>query len=137
MFSSDRDQLRNVFFECWRKYQERLPLEPVESQLLDVILLHPEYHNVLSDPDNFRAHDFGEANPFLHMSLHLALREQVNTNRPVGIEIIHHKLVVKYQDLHVAEHHMIECLANVLWQAQQDGKMPDEKNYLMNLKRLL
>ncbi len=130
MFSTDRDQLRKVFFDAWQKYKQHLPIEPLEAQLIEIMLLHPEYHSVLDQPDNFHLHDFAESNPFLHMSLHLAIREQVNTNRPAGIQAIYQQHCVKSQDAHIAEHIMMDCLAEVLWQAQQDGKMPDEENYL-------
>jgi hypothetical protein len=70
------------------------------------------------------------------MSLHLAIREQVATNRPQGIQLIYEKLCEKYSDVHIAEHHILECLADMLWQAQQNGKMPDEKIYLERLKQL-
>jgi hypothetical protein len=136
MFASDRNQLRKVFFDVWRKHQEHTLLEAFDTQLLDIILLHPEYHHMLEDPENFSAHDFAEANPFLHMSLHLALREQVSTDRPAGIKNIHTELCKKFSDLHPAEHQMIETLAQILWDAQQSGKMPDEKIYLERLKKL-
>jgi hypothetical protein len=134
MFSTERDQLRKLFFESWRKYNEQLPLEPLEMQLIDIILLHPEYHTMLSNPDH-ALKDFDEANPFLHMSLHLALREQIQTNRPAGIQAIHQALCIKLQDKHLAEHRMMDCLADILWQAQQTGQMPDEQTYLTCLRQ--
>ena len=134
--STEREEMRKVFFEAWRKHGLQLPVEPLEGQLIDIMLLHPEYHSLLTQPENFQAEDFPEANPFLHMSLHLAIREQVGTNRPLGIKEIHHKLTHKFQDLHAEEHHMMDCLADVLWQAQQSGKVPDERVYLEKLLSL-
>ncbi|MDR3476895.1 MAG: DUF1841 family protein [Gammaproteobacteria bacterium] len=134
--TTERDELRKVFFEAWRKYQLRSPIEPLESQLINIILLHPEYHALLSQPDNLQVENFNETNPFLHMSLHLAIREQVATNRPPGIQQIHQHLCEQFNDVHNAEHHMMECLADILWHAQQSGKMPDEQVYLERLKKL-
>ena len=114
-----------------------MPVEPLESQLIEIILLHPEYHALLNEPENLQADQFTETNPFLHMSLHLALREQVSTNRPKGILEIYQAVCSQFQDVHLAEHHMMECLANILWQAQQSGQMPDEQVYLELLKRSL
>jgi len=32
---------------------------------------------------------------------------------------------------------MFECLAQLLWEAQQSGKMADEETYLENLRKLV
>lgn len=137
MFSNDRNELRKVFFEAWKKHQQHLPIEPLEAQVIDIILRHPEYHDILSNPEKFQTHDFMESNPFLHMSLHLALREQISTNRPAGIKAIYEKLCHQLADAHDAEHRMVECLGTILWEAQQSGKMPDEQAYLEVLRQTL
>ncbi len=137
MSTSERDELRHIFFEAWRKHQQKLPVEPLENQIINIILLHPEYHMILAHPENYQAKDFTETNPFLHMSLHLALREQIATNRPTGIKEIYQQLYKKTPDILTVEHQMMECLAQILWDAQQAGKIPDEKNYLDNLRKLL
>ncbi len=136
MFSNDRNELRNVFFAAWKKHQDHSPIEPLEAQVIDIILLHPEYHEVLTNPEKFQAHDFTESNPFLHMSLHLALREQLGTDRPTGIRDIYEKLCRQLTDAHDAEHRMVECLGTILWEAQQSGKMPDEQAYLEKLRQI-
>lgn len=82
------------------------------------------------------AQDFGAENPFLHLSLHMALREQINTNRPDGIRDVFHALMKKYGDNLVVEHQMMGCLEKVLWEAQRSGVMPDEAGYLESLRRL-
>jgi hypothetical protein len=133
MFSQERDQLRKVFFDAWRKHEDKLPLEPLEAQVVDVILMHPEYHFYLANQEAYQEKDFSEGNPFLHMSLHISVREQVSTNRPAGITMIYEKLCQKLGDKHLAEHHMMDCLAEILWQAQRDGTPPDENKYLGRL----
>jgi predicted RNA polymerase sigma factor len=84
---------------------------------------------------DYRPED-GQTNPFLHMGLHLAIREQVSTNRPAGIASVHRSLAAKLGDVHAAEHAMIECLGQALWQAQRSGLPPDEAAYLESLRRL-
>ncbi len=133
---TERDELRQVFFEAWRKHQAHLPIEPLEAHIIEIILLHPEYHELLAHPEKYQTENFSETNPFLHLSLHLALREQINTNRPIGITAIYNTLCQKYPDPHHAEHKMLECLGQILWDAQQRGKMPDEQYYLETLKKL-
>jgi hypothetical protein len=137
MFSSDRDAMRKIFFDAWRKHQEKIPLEPLEAQLIDIILLHPEYQALLDNPEQFQAVNFDETNPFLHLSLHLAIREQIKTNRPLGVTAIHETLCQRWQDTHLVEHNMFECLAQLLWEAQQSGKMADEETYLEKLRMLI
>lgn len=136
-----RDQLRQMYFNAWRKHGERAPLEPLEAQLVDVMLLHPEYHATLADADLMLNKDWtpegGAGNPFLHMGLHLAIREQVATDRPAGIRAIHQTLYMRLGDIHAAEHQMIECLAESLWTAQRSGQPPDERAYLEKLRGLV
>jgi hypothetical protein len=136
MFSNDRDSLRQVFFNAWHKHLQKLPVEQLEAQLIEIMLLHPEYHSILENPESFKAENFGGENPFLHLSLHQALREQISTNRPAGIKNIFTSLCHKTGDVLMAEHRMIDCLADVLWQAQQQNIMPDEEVYLEVLRKL-
>lgn len=137
--NSGRDELRRRYVEAWRRQREGLPLEPLDAQIADVIALHPEYHVLLESPDA-TADDFtveqGKINPFLHMGLHLAVREQVGTRRPAGIEAIHRALAAKFGDVHAAEHAMVEVLAETLWEAQRAGRAPDDMQYLEKLRRL-
>ncbi|MBT8089143.1 MAG: DUF1841 family protein [Gammaproteobacteria bacterium] len=138
MFAQDRKQLRSMYAEAWRKQSERLPMSPLELQIAAVIELHPEYHaDVASDNlDREYTPDGGQTNPFLHMGLHLGIREQVSTNRPPGIAKIHAVLSAQLGDAHAAEHRMIDCLAEALWEAQQQNRAPDEESYLERLRRL-
>jgi hypothetical protein len=135
----DRDALRAAYREAWRKWCERVPMQPLEAQIADVIALHPEYHGLLqSDPgiqQDFAPRD-GRDNPFLHMGLHLALREQLSTNRPAGIAAIHRRLALSLDSGHAAEHRMIEVLADVLWEAQRGGQRGQDLLYLERLRRL-
>ena len=70
------------------------------------------------------------------MGLHLAIREQVATNRPAGIAGEHARLAARTGDGHEAEHRMLEALAEVLWEAQRSGKPPDENAFLERVRRL-
>jgi hypothetical protein len=136
-----RSSLRRMYVEAWRKHRGSLPVEPVEDQIIRVIELHPEYARVLETDDAALDRDYtpeqGQTNPFLHMGLHLAIREQVATNRPSGIAAVHSALVVKLGDAHEAEHAMIEQLGAALWNAQRAGLPPDETAYLESLRRLV
>ncbi|MES2219033.1 MAG: DUF1841 family protein [Pseudomonadota bacterium] len=136
MYSNDRGEMRKVFFEAWRKHQHKLPLATLEAQLLDIMLEHSEYHAILDDPASFQEENFGAENPFLHMSLHLAIREQVATDRPPGIKTIYTNLRCKLADTLKVEHAMMYCLSEVLWEAQERNTMPDEQNYLAALANL-
>ena len=139
LLPNNREGLRALYIEAWRKRRERLPAEPLEVQVADVIEQHPEYQPLLEQGDAALQRDWtpedGESNPFLHMGLHLALREQVATDRPAGIAGLHRALAGRL-GLHEAEHRMAECLAEELWRAQRDGVLPDEAGYLDALRRL-
>lgn len=138
MFQS-RDQVRQVYLDVWQKMQNQKLLEPMEAIIADIIQLHPEYHRLLDKGEDARDQDFlpeqGETNPFLHMGMHIALREQANTDRPAGFKDIYQNLLHKL-GLHNAEHAMMECLAQALWRSQKDNLPFDEIAYLSNLKKL-
>ena len=135
MFSPTRDQVRDTFFEAWRKYRAGLPLVGIEAVAADVALAHPEYHGMLDEPARYREKDYGEANPFLHMSLHMALEEQLSIDQPPGIAARFAALVERHGERHDALHDEIECLAETIWRAQRDNAPPDGAAYLDCLAR--
>ena len=135
MFNPTRDQVRDTFFEAWRKYRAGEPLVGIETVALDVMLAHPEYHAVLDDPERHREREYTQANPFLHMSLHLALAEQLSIDQPAGVAAAYEALVRRYGDRHRALHEAIECLAEMVWRAQRDNAPPDGATYLDCLAR--
>jgi hypothetical protein len=137
MYTDDRNAYRKMFFHVWQKHLKQLLLEAVEAQVLNVILAHPEYHAMLDDPNTFMSQEFElEENPFFHMSLHIAVREQLQLDRPAGIKHVYQTLLQKYPSASDAEHQMTTVLAQVLHQAQQTGQTPDENTYLIKLKGL-
>ncbi len=136
MFPSDRTQLRKVFYDCWQLHQHGKAPDPLQQMIIGVIEQHPEYHALL-EQDTQLDRDFDENNPFLHMSMHIALIEQISTNRPAGTRDIHQQLTRIYQSAHEAEHKMMECLSESIWQAQRTNTQPDETAYLDCLKALL
>lgn len=139
--NNERKELRQFYFDVWQKYQQKQTLEPLEQQLISIILQHPEYHEIFTDPEKILAHDYlaeaGNSNPFLHLSLHQALLEQVATNRPAGITAIYQKLIQQIGEVHSAEHAMMEILAETLWEGMRQGKFVDDQTYLAKLQRLI
>ena len=137
--TQSRDQLRAAYIDAWRKRREGLPMQPLEMQIADVIELHPEYQRALEDPDAVLDRDYspegGQSNPFLHMGLHLAVRDQLATDRPTGIRQAFRQLETRTGNPHDAEHELIECLAETLWEAQRSGLPPDERAYLQRAVR--
>lgn len=139
MFAPSRDEARRFFIETWEKYRRGEPLAGLERIALQVIILHPEYHAMLERPAQYRDRDYrpesGEMNPFLHLSLHLAVEEQLAIDQPHGIGSLFRRLLAKTGSEHDAKHRVLECLGETVWQAQRDGTAPDEKIYLECLER--
>jgi Domain of unknown function (DUF1841) len=141
LFSGEsRAQMRRRYLKAWRAFSAGEPLEPLEAQLAALIAEHPEYIGWLESGEDALEAEFtpegGRENPFLHMGLHLAIREQVATDRPAGIGAVHRQLTRRHGGAHAAEHTMIEVLAETLWEAQRSGRAPDEQAYLERLRRL-
>jgi hypothetical protein len=133
-----RMDLRRDWQLAWQKARERLPMTPLEEILADVLRLHPEYQAMLEHPDAL-ARDWtpegGESNPFLHMGLHVALREGIAADRPSGLRMLYDQLRGS-QDLHAADHLLMECLAETLWEAERAGLPPDESAFLARARRV-
>jgi hypothetical protein len=138
IFSQDRGALRRMYAEAWAKREAGDPMSALERQIAEVVAEHPEYLDAVTAEDIDRDYlpEGGQTNPFLHMGMHLSLREQVATDRPAGIRPVYTRLLETAGDRHRAEHQMIECLAETLWEAQSQNCAPDEQRYLERLKRL-
>ena len=139
MFSPSRDQARQLFFDAWQKYQRREMLSAMEDIVLEVILLHPEYQRALEMPERYQHKDYlpemGDINPFLHMSMHVAVKEQLSIDQPSGIRQRFQRLLLKTGDEHVATHQLMECLAEMIWRAQRDQQALDATVYFECLDR--
>jgi uncharacterized protein DUF1841 len=136
MFDPSREQARETFFGAWGKYRAGQPLAGIEAIALQVMLAHPEHHALLSAPERYREKDYvDEANPFLHMSLHLALEEQLSIDQPTGIVVSFEKILLRVQDRHAALHEALECLAETIWRAQRERAAPDAAAYLSCLEK--
>lgn len=140
IFNQDRQQIRQFFSEVWAKFRAQSPLEPLEKIIADIVTAHPEYHALLEAGEDALERDYlpetGLSNPFLHLGLHIALQEQLVTNRPTGIREVYQALCMRFNNAHEAEHRMQECLGEALWRAQQEMKAPDEMHYMACLRKL-
>lgn len=140
MYGTDRAELREVFFRAWRRHRERQPLEGIEKLIVDVALQHPEYQAILeaapSQTDRDYAAMLGEANPFMHMGLHIAIAEQLTIDQPPGVRAHYQHLHARLSDAHAVEHAMMDCLNEMLWRATREHRAPDQAAYLDCLKRL-
>lgn len=138
MFNPSREQVRNFFCESWRKHRAHSILEGAEVTAVDLILRHPEYHALLDNPERALTQEFtpedGQMNPFLHLSLHLAINEQLSIDQPPGIRAAFTQLRARL-DEHAAEHAILECLGEAIWHSQRQGSALDAEQYLACIKR--
>jgi hypothetical protein len=132
VFNPSKDDVRRFFCEAWAKHRQGTVLTPLESIAVDWIVQHPEYQDDLADADAASARDYrvedGGTNPFLHLSMHLAIAEQVSVDQPPGIRAAYHTLIARSGDEHAAAHAVMDCLGEVVWAAQRSGSPlpPDE-----------
>ncbi|HQN64068.1 MAG TPA: DUF1841 family protein [Methylophilus sp.] len=139
LFKPSRDEVRSFFFEAWRKFLTQQALTDLEKMAVQVMQLHPEYHAVLNQPELYMQQayfpELGETNPFLHMSLHLSILEQISINQPIGIASIYQRLCTLHQNEHEAQHDILDCLAETIWHAQRHQTTLDNNMYLQLLAK--
>ena len=137
----NRDELRVAYSEAWRKHLAGLPLTSLEAMIAGVVALHPEYQAMIHDARVAVAFEpiarQTAQNPFLHLGLHMAVREQVSIDRPPGVRALHGLLQARCGDVHGGEHILVDALAETLWEAQRTGRPPDEGYYLSLVRRSL
>ncbi|MCP3852684.1 MAG: DUF1841 family protein [Gammaproteobacteria bacterium] len=141
LFGQDRNQLRKIYFQSWRKFKKKQPMEPMESVIASLINQHPEYHDFFDQIEQNQERDFtpemGQTNPFLHLGMHISIQEQIGTQRPPEISSLYQSLCNKTGDAHEAEHLMMDCLGEMLWSAQRSNQPPNEITYLECIRKLL
>ncbi|HZV97847.1 MAG TPA: DUF1841 family protein [Methylophilaceae bacterium] len=134
LFNPSRDQVRQFFFDAWTKFKLQQQLTQLEAIVIEVAQMHPEYQHVLDAPEKYKEQayfpEMGETNPFLHMSLHMSILEQIAIDQPSGIAGAYQALQLRYQDQHRAQHDLMDCLAETIWQAQRENKSPEPELYL-------
>ena len=130
MFSQDRKKQREFLSNSWQKYTSNKPLDPLEKQLVSIIEIHPEYYDLIGNIDSEYFPEQGEINPFLHINLHLALRDQLSINQPKGIKEVHQKLIKQHKDTHAVEHLMMECIAEMIFTSQKKNTAMNHEKYL-------
>ena len=133
-YTQDRTEQRQFLANAWQKYLHKQLLDPLEDQLTQVIALHPEYHQLIQDIESDYFPEQGEVNPFLHINLHLSLREQLAINQPEGIQNYYQQLLDKLKDPHEAEHQMMDCIAQMIFSAQKNNQPMDHQAYIQCLQ---
>jgi len=132
MFNPSREQVRQFFTDAWARHKAGGVLTPLEMIAARIMEQHPEYRSDLEDPQA-ENRDYtveqGQSNPFLHMSMHLAIQEQVSIDQPPGIRAAHQKLSERIGP-HETEHVIMEALGQVIWESQRLGTPPDNEKYL-------
>ena len=137
MFFQDRKKQREFLANSWKKYTSNIPLEPLEEQLVSIIEIHPEYQDLITNIDSEYFPEQGEINPFLHINLHLALKDQLSLNEPNGVREVHQKLIYHFKDQHMVEHLMMECIAEMIYLSQKNNTAMDQESYLNCIKGLI
>jgi len=138
MFDPSREQARQFFVDSWKKHRDKLVLTPLETMAVELVGLHPEYQPLLENPDSIHR-DFtpedGQINPFLHLSLHLAIAEQLSIDQPPGLRAAFEASQLRRGNNHDALHDALECLGETLWRAQRDRRPPDGAAYVACVRK--
>ena len=136
LYTQNRDEQRKFLANAWQKFLDKKLLDPLEDQLTKVIEIHPEYHQLIQDIESDYFPEQGEVNPFLHINLHLALREQLSINQPIGIKDYYQRLLRKVKDPHEVEHKIMDCIAQMIFSSQKNNQPMDHQAYIECLKSI-
>lgn len=139
IFDPSQADVRRFFCDTWRRHRTGEPLTPLQAMALDLIIEHPEYHDDLASTERALEAQYpveaGRTNPFLHLSMHLAIAEQLSIDQPPGIRAAHDALAVRLGERHAATHDIMECLGEVVWASQRSGLPPDGASYLECIRK--
>jgi hypothetical protein len=139
MFTPSSHDVRRFFCAAYQKLLDNSILDPMEAIAVDWIRQHPEYHAALADAEAAVARDYsvegGQANPFLHLSMHLSIAEQLSVDQPRGIRQATEDLARRLGSEHEAHHQVMECLGEMIWTSQRNGTPPDGAAYVDCVKR--
>ena len=139
MFAPTRDEARRFLIGAWAKFRAGEPLSDMERLVASLVAMHPEYHPLLETGERHLEREWtpdgGAMNPFLHLSLHLAVAEQLAIDQPPGIRAEFERIREARGDEHAALHAVLECLGETMWQAQRLRTGPDAGVYLACLRR--
>ena len=139
MFQPSQHDVRQFFCDTWRKQRDGLPLIPMEATAAPWISEHPEYHADLADEaaalEAVYTVEEGRTNPFLHLSMHLTIHEQLAIDQPTGIRQAVELLAARRNSLHQAHHEVMECLGEMIWTSQRSGLPPDGQAYIEAVRR--
>ena len=139
MFQPSQTDVRRFFCATNTRQRAGLPLEPMQVLAARWVDEHPEYHAELADEAAALAAVYtveeGRTNPFLHLSMHLSIHEQVAIDQPTGIRQAVELLAARRNSLHEAHHEVMECLGEMIWASQRSGQPPDGHAYLDAVRR--
>jgi hypothetical protein len=139
MFAPSQEQVRRFFCSAWAKSRAGQPMEAIETLAAGWAAEHPEWHAELADADAAVARMYGDGavggNPFLHLSMHLAISEQCSIDQPRGIRQAVELLAHRRGSLHEAHHEAMECLGQMLADAQRNARSPDGLAYVACVQR--
>lgn len=114
-------------------------MEAIETLAAGWIAEHPEWHADFADAEAAVTRHYGDGavggNPFLHVSMHLSISEQCSIDQPRGIRQAVELLAAKRGNLHDAHHEAMECLGQMLADAQSGRKAPDGDAYVACVQR--
>ena len=145
LYQPTQADVRRFFCTVFSKANNNTALEAIETIASLWIDEHPEYHADLKDIDAALSNilslnqvittDDGKTNPFLHLSMHLTITEQCSIDQPQGIRQAVELLTARLDSLHDAHHVVMECLGQMIWDAQQNKRAPDGQAYVEAVQR--
>jgi hypothetical protein len=138
LLGTQTEAYREVFFTAWQTFKSNSPLSPMEKIIIDVIQAHPEYHLLFDHPEQYSAHDpkYSKDNPFLHLSMHIAVIEHIHYDRPFGFRLAYHQLHARYPNEHELQHQIMDIIQHMIWEAMQQNKPINEQELMRNIAKL-
>lgn len=130
---------RQHYGMVWQLALAGAPLTIEQMRLVRVMQEHPEYRSIWDNPEEASAglEDLTEPNPFLHVTAHMMVEEQIAGRNPPDVAVVVSRLTRSGDSRHEAIHKVANVLMGEVWDVLAKKREFDREKYVRRLGELL
>jgi hypothetical protein len=123
----------------WEASNQGIPLHDEEHQrLAEVLQQHPQYHNAWEFADQIEDVEYviDGVNPFLHVTFHSIIENQLATGDPPEVRAALQRLLRKRLSRHDAIHRLAQVFTEELFPVLKQDRPFNQERYVRKLRKL-